>query len=346
MHIFGFWIPKLSKSRLEQRKEEDKFLLSEERDEDKVWGTLKYQHPTDEGIKVQLERDIPSFPKTLFLKRLFYDDESGIFFFYTEKSLGKSAISNIQRSIYSVFKEMFHSHEHHSGDEDSILVAYHTKVEKLPDKVDMPELWKKCLFHYIEKYREKFEGAVEFSNFLQDTRKLYDDRKLSQKDIDAISDLIYELYGLIGELAYCRFLIAELTTRKKLKDLTLPAIEKELEKELNFFLNIYQSKLNSIKNEMEFYLSVLKSNNLISLAEINKKQLENEEEAFKVTYKSLKVGALGFSVGIASLVYSIIISITSFAFSDNLTKVMFDILALIIALLIIVYLYNYLMDSN
>ena len=346
MHIFGFWIPKLSKSSLEQRKQEDKFLLSEEKDEDRVWGILKYQHPIDEDIKILLEKETSSFPKKLFLKRLFYDDESGIFFFYTEERLRKSAISNVQRSIYSVFKEMFHSHEHHFGDEDSILVAYHTEVKELPAKIGIAKLWRDCLLHYIEKYREKFEGAVEFSNFLRDTRKLYDDKKLSLRDMDAISDLIFELYGLVGELAYWKFLITELTTREKLNGTILPAIEGKLEKELNFFLDIYQSKLNFIKNEMEFYLSVLRNKNLISLTELSEEYLENEKEAFLVTYKSLKVGALGFSIGIGSLIYSIIVSIISIIFAANLSKTICSILALIITFSIIVYSYIFLTDSD
>lgn len=300
MHIFGFWIPKLSKSRLEQRKSEDEFLLSEEKDEDRIYGTLKYIHSKDNNVlDIALDKETLSFPKTLSLKRLFYDDESGIFFFYTEENLSKSAISNIQRSIYSVFKEMFHSHEHHFGDEDSILEAFHIEVERLPNREDIPNLWRKCLLHYIEQYRKKFEGAVEWSNSLQDIRTSYDGGKLFQLEMNAIADLLFELYGLIGEIAYFKFLVTELITRKKVDgmDLTSEEDEKEIEKELSLFLSLYQSKLNSIKDELEFYLSLLGNDNLEKLA---KKQIDDGRIALEKTYKSLKIGILGFSIGAAS----------------------------------------------
>jgi Fe-S-cluster containining protein len=125
MHIFGFWIPKLSRIEpLEQRKDKEAFLLSEPEDKDRVRGEIQYIHPDTDRVKIVLEKGTPSFPEQFSLERLFYDDESGVFFFYTDKSLNKTAIENIRRSIYSVFKEMFHSHKHHTGDEDSILVSY------------------------------------------------------------------------------------------------------------------------------------------------------------------------------------------------------------------------------
>jgi hypothetical protein len=218
---------------------------------------------------------------------------------------------------------MFHSHIHHSGDEDSILHAYHEKLNSL-EETSKAELWLKCIKHYILLYEEKFQATASFfSDSLYKLRELYyeftskniDDNscqelsKKAQKFAHSSSSLLHELYGLIGELSYWKFLLNQLSNSSRVNQ------EKEGDSTSKHFNSwkLYTFKINSLKDEMAFFL-----NSSRYIAETCSRSREHQ-----IAINSLSIGIWGFSVGVASLFFTTVFSICTLFFQKQLMELPF-----------------------
>ena len=163
MHIFGFWIPKTNREeKIEHRENEKEVEISELGDEPKVSANLSFDD--NDNFLILLDKETDTFPQYLRLQLLFKDEETGFFFYSSCDSLSPESVEVIQRSIYSEFKEFFHSHVHHSGEEDSLLLAFHREVDNnFPalSRSSESELLIDAILHFLKSYEDKFAGKYE-----------------------------------------------------------------------------------------------------------------------------------------------------------------------------------------
>lgn len=164
---------------------------------------------------------------------LVYKDSCGLFIYSFEE---KEPLEDwhylcLEKPGYHLFKELFHKHEFHDGEEDSILKAYIFDAQNFSKDIH----FERSITHYLNFYFNKFDYYKEHIEGLNE--KISPSRCYRPSVLLTRVNLREEICSAFGEFNYCQTLLHRISSNEEIAK-NLHSVRRNLEIKLLFLDNI------------------------------------------------------------------------------------------------------------